>query len=142
MPRHGRLGAIVLSAAFVVTCTTPGRDVELVWASYQMNDEPQYRLIFEGGSGDVRPSEVRITTAAGTTVASASTVPTDGEPPRLCGATKTSEPRLYGPLRATVAMPEQQFKDFIRDPAAFRVEARAGDSWRPTRLSLLCHVQQ
>ena len=25
---------------------------------------------------------------------------------------------------------------------SFRVEAKAGDSWRLTRLSLLCHVQQ
>jgi hypothetical protein len=139
-------------AAVFVACTatsvpasqaTPTtREVDLVWASYQMNDEPHYRLIFEGGSDGARPSEVRIVMPPGATVASAPTVPSASEPLRLCGPTKTSEPRLYGPLRATLAMPEQQFKDFIRQPADFRVEAKIGDAWRPTRLTLLCHVQQ
>ena len=142
--------AIILAAAFLVACTATvpppqgpsSREVDLVWASYQMNDEPHYRLIFEGGTDVVRPSEVRVVTAAGAAVASALTVPSDSEPLRLCGPTKTSDSRLYGPLRATVAMPEQQFKDLIRQPGDFRVEAKVGDTWRPTRLTLLCHAQQ
>ena len=118
-------------------------DVELFYASYQMNAEPHYRLIFEGGSDATRPSEVRIVTPSGATVASALTVLSDSEPMLLCGPTKTSDARRYGPLRATLPMPDQQlFKDFIREPAAFRVEARVGDTWRSTRLTLLCHASQ
>jgi hypothetical protein len=120
-------------------------DVELFYASYQMNAEPHYRLIFEGGSDVVRPSEVRIAMPSGATVASALTVPVPSasEPMLLCGPTKTSDPRLYGPLRATLAVPDQQvFKDFIREPGAFRVEAKVADAWRATRLTLLCHASQ
>ena len=120
-------------------------DVELFYASYQMDAEPHYRLIFEGGSDVVRPSEVRIAMPSGSTVASALTVPvpSDSEPMLLCGPTKTSDARLYGPLRATLAMPDQQvFKDFIREPGAFRVEAKVADTWRSTRLTLLCHASQ
>jgi hypothetical protein len=120
-------------------------DVELFYASYQMNAEPHYRLIFEGGSDVVRPSEVRIAMPSGATVASALTVPVPSasEPMLLCGHTKASGTRLYGPLRATLAMPDQQvFKDFIREPGAFRVEAKVADAWRSTRLMLLCHAIQ
>jgi len=35
-------------------------------------------------------------------------------------------------------VPHQLFEDFIRDPASFRVEARIGYAWRPTRLTFLC----
>jgi hypothetical protein len=123
----------------------PPDGVELFYASYQMNAEPHYRLIFEGGSDAIRPSEVRIVMPSGATVASALTVPvpSDNEPMLLCGPTKTSDARRYGPLRATVPMPDQQvFKDFIREPAAFRVEAKVADAWRSTRLTLLCHASQ
>jgi hypothetical protein len=120
-------------------------DVELLYASYQMNAEPHYRLIFEGGNDVLRPSEVRITMPSGLTVASAPTVlvPSDSEPMLLCGPTKTSDARRYGPLRATLAVPDHQlFKDFIREPGAFRVEAKVADAWRSTRLTLLCHAIQ
>lgn len=145
-----RLLLIALSSACVAT-GDPSRqspstgDVDLFYASYQMDAEPHYRLIFEGGSDVVRPSEVRIVVPSGTTVASALTVPvpSDGEPMLLCGPTKTSDARLYGPLRATLAMPDQQvFKEFIREPTAFRVEAKVAGAWRSTRLTLLCHASQ
>ena len=120
-------------------------DVELFYASYQMNAEPHYRLIFEGGTDVLRPSAVRIAMPSGVTISSAPTVPvpSDSEPMLLCGPTKTSDARRYGPLRATLAMPDQQvFKDFIREPAAFLVEAKVADAWRSTRLTLLCHASQ
>jgi hypothetical protein len=117
--------------------------VELFYASYQMNAEPHYRLIFEGGSDAIRPSEVRIVMPSGATVASALTVPSDSDPMLLCGPTKTSDARRYGPLRATLPIPDQQlFKDFIREPALFRVQAKVADAWRSTRLTLLCHASQ
>src|SRR5687768_2976048 len=142
---------IALSLSACVATGDPSRqspsagDVDLFYASYQMDAEPHYRLIFEGGTDVVRPSEVRIAMPSGATVASAPTVPVPSasEPMLLCGATKTSEARLYGPLRATLAMPDQQvFKDFIREPIAFRVEAKVADAWRATRLTLLCHAIQ
>jgi hypothetical protein len=120
-------------------------EVELFYASYQMHAEPHYRLIFEGGNDVLRPSEVRIMMPSGVTIASAPTVPvpSDPEPMLLCGPTKTSDARLYGPLRATLAMRDPQvFKDFIREPSAFRVEAKVADAWRSTRLSLLCHASE
>ena len=147
--RGSLLIALSLSACVATGDNPPRsqstRDVELFYASYQMNAEPHYRLIFEGGSDVVRPSEVRIVMPSGATVVSAPTVPvpSDSEPMLLCGPTKTSDARLYGPLRATLAMPDQQlFKDFIREPAAFRVEAKVADAWRSTRLTLLCHASQ
>lgn len=81
---------------------------------------------------------------SGAIVAAAPTVPvpSDSEPIRLCGPTKTSDARLYGPLRATLAVTQQLFKDFIREPAAFRVEAKIADAWRSTRLTVLCHAQE
>jgi hypothetical protein len=147
--RLSLLIALSLTACTATGANAPGSqssgDVELFYASYQMNAEPHYRLIFEGGSEVVRPSEVRIVTASGATVVSAPTVavPSDREPMLLCGPTKTSDTRLYGPLRATLAMPDQQlFKDFIREPGAFRVEAKVAEAWRSTRLTLLCHASE
>ena len=147
--RNLLLIALSLSACVATGDPSPQRpstgDIELFYASYQMNAEPHYRLIFEGGSDAVRPSEVRIAMPSGSTVASALTVPVPSanEPMLLCGPTKTSDARLYGPLRATLAMPDQQvFKDFIREPGAFRVEAKVADAWRSTRLTLLCHASQ
>ena len=146
-----RLLLIALSLSACVTSGDPSPqspstgEIELFYASYQMHAEPHYRLIFEGGSDLVRPSEVRIAMPSGATVASALTVPVPSasEPMLLCGPTKTSDPRLYGPLRATLAIPDQQtFKDFIREPGAFRVEAKVADAWRATRLTLLCHAMQ
>src|SRR5688572_31469122 len=110
-----------------------------------MNAEPHYRFIFEGGIDVVRPSAVRVAMPPGATVASPLTfpVPSPSQPMLLCGPTKSSDPRLYGPLRATLAVPDQQvFKDFIREPGAFRVEAKVADAWRATRLTLLCHAIQ
>jgi hypothetical protein len=141
--------ALLLALSLTACATGDGRqspssgDVELFYASYQMHAEPHYRLIFEGGNDVVRPSEVRIAMPSGATVASAFTVPvpSPSEPMLLCGPTKSSDPRLYGPLRATLAVPHQQvFQDFIREPGAFRVEAKVADAWRATRLTLLCHA--
>lgn len=147
--RHLLLVALSLSACVATGDTvrqSPSNgDIELFYASYQMNAEPRYRLIFEGGSDAVRPSEVRIAMPSGATVASALTVPVPSasEPMLLCAPAKTSGSRLYGPLRATLAVRDQQvFKDFIREPGAFRVEAKVADAWRATRLTLLCHAIQ
>lgn len=138
--------AMCLSACVATAPQSPSTgDVELFYASYQMNAEPHYRLIFEGGNDVVRPSEVRIVMPPGATVASALTVPvpSGSEPMLLCGPTKASDARLYGPLRATLAMPDQQlFKDFIREPGAFRVDRHASATLASTRLTLLCHASQ
>ncbi len=146
--------AIFLAGAFLLACVAPGgtrspgrttsNEVELFWASYQMDPEAHYRLIFEGGTDALRPTEVRIVMLSGATVASAAAVaiPNDGDPLLLCGPTKSSAPRLYGPVRATLVVPEQLFKDFIREPTAFRVEAKVADAWRPTRLTHLCDASQ
>ena len=67
-------------------------------------------------------------------------ISTVNDPLQLCGADKT--PRPKGPLRATLTPPEQLFRDFIRQPADFRVEAKVGDTWHPTRLNLLCHATE
>jgi hypothetical protein len=141
-------GALLLACTAPATTTSPGtttsNGLELFWASYQMNAEPHYRLIFEGGTDAVRPTEVRIVLPSGATAASATavSVPNDNDPLLLCGPTKTSAPRLYGPVRATVAVSDQLFKDFIRQGTGFRVEARIADAWRPTRLTHLCDASQ
>jgi len=145
---------LTIVAALVVACGTPasnppaqasptGQVVELTWASYQLNVEPRFRLIFEGGTDTVRPSELRIVMPSGASVASAAFVASAGDPLQLCGAGagKGSNPPP-GPMRSTVSAAEQLFKDFIRQPADFRVEAKVADTWRPTRLTLLCHATQ
>lgn len=136
--------ACAAPVATAPSATATSNELELFWASYQMNAEPHFRLIFEGGTDAVRPTEVRIVLPSGAIGASAPavTVPNDNDPLVLCGPTKTSVPRLYGPVRATVAVPDQLFKDFIREGTGFRVEARIADAWRPTRLTHLCDASQ
>lgn len=115
-------------------------EVELSWAAYQLNAEPRFRLMFEGSNEVSRPSEVRLVLPSGASVASAPMISTVNDPLQLCGADKS--PRPKGPFRATLTPSEQLFRDFIRQPADFRVEARVGDTWRPTRLTLLCHATE
>jgi hypothetical protein len=143
---------IALAAvAAVIACSTAGsptakqtadQKVELFWASYQLHAEPRYRLIFEGGTDTLRPTEVRILLPSGSTVASAPTVPSTSDPLRLCGPTKNADARLYGPVRAALPVDEGLFKDFIRQPADFRVEAKLQGQWQATRLTNLCHASE
>ncbi len=82
---------------------------------------------------------------SGAAVASAPTVPSASDPLKLCGggAIKgSSSAPPTGVLRATLGVAEQQFKDFLRQPDDFRVEAKIADVWRPTRLTFLCAATQ
>jgi hypothetical protein len=126
----------------------------MFWASYQMNAEPHYRLIFEGGyEVPGRFAEVRIRDAGGAVIASATVVPSEQEALRLCAGgipkgipvttpVPTYRPGLYGPDRATVAVSERVFREFIRDASTFRVEALVASTWMRVTPHNLCHAQE
>jgi hypothetical protein len=125
----------------------------MYWASYQMNTEPHYLLIFEGGFESVTPTELRLRDASGAVIASARVVASEQEPLRLCGGgipkglpvttpVPTYKPGLYGPSRATVQVTESLFRDFINDTGKFKVELRVGSSWMTVIPYNLCHAQQ
>jgi hypothetical protein len=105
--------------------------------SLQTNDEPHYRLLYEGGS-DVVFTDVRVLAPDGTVVVQAVAAPTANEVMRLC-----ARPATYGPLRATLTVPtESVFGDVIRRPDAYRAEARVAREWKPAALVNECHGQQ
>jgi hypothetical protein len=94
MTARSRAIIVVALSIATVACTTsegpcgsgaacPG--VGMYWASYQMNAEPHYRLIFEGGTEQMTLTELRIRDASGAIVASATVVPAEEEALRLCG---------------------------------------------------------
>jgi hypothetical protein len=133
-------GAIASSASQAATAQVEA--VPLFWASYQLNQEPHYRLIFEGGSDGLKPESVRITDLTGKPLAGADTVPSAAETLRLCGATRQAPPTLYGPVRATVIVDETLFTDFsFKRSSDYKVEVRIGTSWLPAVLTNLCHAQ-
>jgi hypothetical protein len=134
-----------------VAATCPG--VDMYWASYQMNSEPHYRLIFEGGVESRALTEVRIRDAVGSVIARANVVPSEQETLRLCagGITRgvpvttpvpTYRPGLYGPDRATVLVSESVFREFIRDASPYKVEALVGSTWMQVAPHNLCHAQE
>jgi hypothetical protein len=127
--------------------------VGMYWASYQMNAEPHYRLIFEGGTEQMTFTELRIRDASGAIVASATVVPAEEEALRLCGGgipkgvpvatpVPTYRPGLFGAARATVPASESVFRAFINDAAKFRVEILTGPTWMPVIPTNLCHAQE
>jgi hypothetical protein len=110
----------------------------LYWASYQFNDEPKFRLMFEGGGEATPPTDVRVLDGRGALVGSAPTVPSPSEPIRMCGARNPP----FGPLRATIAVSADDFRLFVATPSAYRVEARVSGAWVTTSLTRVCDASQ
>jgi hypothetical protein len=112
--------------------------VHLYWASYQFNDEPKFRLMFEGGTEGTPPTDVRIVDGGGALVGSAPMVPSQSEPIRMCGARNPP----FGPVRATVLVSADDFRLFVATPSAYRVEARVSGSWVTSALTRVCDASQ
>jgi hypothetical protein len=128
--------SITMNPTSVPTTPSTPAGSTLHWMSFQTNVEPNYRLLYEGGS-DVRFTDVRLLAPDGTVVGQAVAVPTANEVMRICGS-----PATYGPLRATLAVPTQSgLGDVIRRPDAYRVEARIAGEWKPAALVNDCHGQ-
>lgn len=118
------------------TPSTAAAALTLHWMSFETPIEPRYRLLYEGG-GDVGFTEVRLLAPDGSVVAQATAVPTATEVMRMCGRSL-----IYGPLRATLAVPTQSvLADVIRRPDAYRVEARIAGEWKAAGLVNECHGQ-
>jgi hypothetical protein len=116
---------------------TPSPGLTLHWMSFEANDEPHHRLVYEGGS-DVLFTDVRLLAPDGTVVAQAGAVPTASEAMRMC-----ARPAPFGPIRATLALPTAELlSDVIRRPEAYRVEVRIAGEWKVAAAVNECHMQQ
>lgn len=117
--------------------STPSPALTLHWISFEANDEPHHRLLYEGGT-DVAFTDVRLLAPDGTVVAQAAAVPTASEAIRMC-----ARPVPFGPVRATLALPTAELlSDVIRRPEAYRVEARVAGEWKVAAAVNECHMQQ
>jgi hypothetical protein len=126
------------SASPTPTATpTPSPALMLHWMSFEANDEPHHRLVYEGGT-DAAFTDVRLLAPDGTVVAQAAAVPTASEAMRMC-----ARPVPFGPTRATLALPTAELlSDVIRRPEAYRVEARIAGEWKVAAAVNECHMQQ
>jgi hypothetical protein len=119
----------------------------LFWGAYQMNAEPHYRLIFEGGTTRNVLTDLRLLDASGAVRASTPFVPSSSDPMRLCPGGKgpgvvTAGPSGFGPWRATLAVDAQLFKDVLDSSSSYRVEVQVGGSWRSIALTYVCAATQ
>ena len=123
------LGAAPAASTPVTSAGDPTAPVPFEWSTHTSHRPDGHRLHLQGGTLHAIPSEVRLVSPTGQTIASAPAVQLTDSDDGLCGERR-------GVARADLPLPAADIAKF-RDgwPAGYRVEVLVGGVWRPAQLT-------